>query len=50
MDKIDRIINFSGKIVDSELILDGDYRVNKSGQYIILSPVNNKQQALNAMI
>jgi hypothetical protein len=31
MDKIDRIVNFDGKIVDENLILDGCYRVNKSG-------------------
>ena len=40
VDKIDRIVNFEGKVIDSDLILQGDYQVNRSGKMIILSPVH----------
>ena len=50
MDKIDRIINFEGKIVDEDLVLDGEYRVNKSGQFIILSPVAKQDTIVSNFI
>ena len=50
MDKIARIINFEGEIVDEDLVLDGEYRVNKSGQFIILSPVAKQDTIVSNFI